>query len=295
MRASTRAMLAKHGWRIDRFLHNYIYFVYYYSYVKTVRIGLEAVKRMTGFRPLAWIGRAVFDRYHGKVLSAEDTRKIFSLNEDIRLVSEQNKRAIPYKYATKIIFQEPEFIVVMDCPCKRATGSCEPLQSCIAVGKDLATFWLDHCRKYHPRKITQTEALEIIRSFRETGHVTQAFFKVATGGSTGVICNCCPKCCVSLQATRISKRIDPNLSMTALSGYSVSLDPDKCTRCGECEKICPVQALSFQGEERFYDRKACLGCELCVERCPAGALRLYVDPEKPCPLDLDRMRLEGSD
>jgi Fe-S-cluster-containing hydrogenase component 2 len=263
-------------------------------YVKTVQLCLRAVKGMTWCRPLAPIGRAVFDRYHAKVLSVEDTRKIFALNEDVRLVSEKNKRAIPYRYATRIIFQEPEFIVVMDCPCKKASGRCEPLQSCIAVGKDLATFWLDHCRKYHPRKITQAEALEIIRSFRKTGHVTQAFFKVATGGSTGVICNCCPDCCVSLQATRITKRMDPALSMTALSGYSVSFDPEKCTRCNACTEICPVSALSFAGEDRLYDRRACLGCELCVEHCPAAALRLYVDPEKPCPLDLDRLRREAS-
>lgn len=286
-------MLKKHGWRVDRFLHNYIYFVFYYPYVKTVHLCLQIIKRMTRFRPLAAAGRAVFDRYHSKVLSAEDTRKIFTLNEDVRMVSEENRRAIPYRYATKIIFEEPQFLVVMDCPCKRATGSCEPLQSCIAVGRELATFWLDHCGKYHPRRIAQAEALEIIRSFRQRGHVTQAFFKVATGGSTGVICNCCPDCCVSLQATRITKRIDPALSMTAPSGYSVSFDPEKCTHCNECVEICPVKAVSFVGEDRHYDREACLGCELCVERCAAGAIRLYLDPDKPCPLDLDRLRQEA--
>ena len=29
MRESTRTMLKKHGWRIDRSLHNYVYFVFY--------------------------------------------------------------------------------------------------------------------------------------------------------------------------------------------------------------------------------------------------------------------------
>jgi ferredoxin len=59
-------------------------------------------------------------------------------------------------------------------------------------------------------------------------------------------------------------------------------------------EICPVQALSFPGEERIYDREACLGCELCVEHCPAEALTLYVDPDKPRPLDLDRLQQEAS-
>jgi len=292
LRRSTRAMLEKHGWRIDRSLHNYVYFVFYYPYVKTMHLFLQGLKRMTWFRPLVPAGQAVFDRYHGKVLSAEDTRKIFTLNEDVRIISEENKRTVPYKYATKVLFQEPEFIAVMDCPCKIATGSCEPIQSCIAVGKDVATFWLDHCRQYHPRKITQEEALRIIEDFRKKGHVTQAFFKVATGGSTGVICNCCPDCCVSLQATLMTKKMDKDLSMTAVSGYSVSYDPEKCTPCNKCVEICPVQVVSFTGEDRVYDRKECLGCELCVEQCPADALSLYVDPDKPRPLDLDRLKQE---
>lgn len=287
-------MARKHGWRIDRFLHNYVYFAFYYPYVKTVHLFLQIVKRLTWFRPVAAIGQMAFDRYHAKVLSLGDTRKIFALNEDVRVVSEENKRTIPYKYATKILFEEPEFIVVMDCPCKRSTGSCEPLQSCIAVGRDLATFWLDHCQKYHPRKITQTEAVRIIENFRKTGHVTQAFFKVATGGSTGVICNCCPDCCVSLQATMIARKMDSSLSMTAVSGYSVAYDPERCTHCGRCVAICPVKVVTFSGEDRFYQRQECLGCELCVEHCPGGALSLYPDSEKPRPLDLDRLKQDAS-
>jgi len=283
-------MIRKHGWRVDRFIHNYVYFVFYYPYVKSIHLLLQLFRGMTWFRPLVPVGKMAFERYHAKVLSAGDTRKIFSLSEDVRIVSEENKRAIPYKYATKIIFQEPEFIVVMDCPCKKSTGSCEPIQSCIAVGRDLATFWLDHCRKYNPRRITQEEALRIIRDFRKTGHVTQAFFKVATGGSTGVICNCCPKCCVSLQATMITKKMDKRLSMTAGSGYAVSFASERCTSCQRCAETCPVGAVTFVNGERVYKNEECLGCELCVEQCPEGALSLYVDPEKPRPLDLDKLR-----
>ena len=287
-------MFKKHGWRLDRFCHNYVYFVFYYPYVKAVHLLLQGLKRMAWFRPLTPIGRMAFDRYHAKVLSLEDTRKIFALDEDVRVISEENKRTIPYKYATKILFQEPEFIVIMDCPCKRSSRTCKPIQSCIAVGRDLATFWLDHCGKYHPRKISQDEALRIIRDFRKTGHVTQAFFKVATGGSTGVLCNCCPECCVSLQATMITKKLDKDLTMTALSGYSVDYAPERCTHCGRCVEICPVRAVDFAGEQRLYRREECLGCELCVEQCPGGALTLYVDADKPLPLDLDRLRESAS-
>ena len=80
MRESTRAMFKKHGWRIDRFLHNYIYFAFYYPYVRTVHLFLQIVKRMSWFNPLAPIGQMAFDRYHAKVLSVGDTQKIFALS-----------------------------------------------------------------------------------------------------------------------------------------------------------------------------------------------------------------------
>lgn len=193
MKESTRIMLGKHGWRVDRFIHNYFYFLFYYPYVKILSWFVNSLKYLTWCKPIVPIGKMVFNRYHAKVLSHEDTRKIFTLNEDLRVIADENKKIIPYKYATKIIFQEPDFIVVMDCPCKKSMHAPEEdINSCIAVGSGIGSFWLEHCGKYNPRRITQAQALEIIDRFRKKNHITQAFFKVATGGSTGVICNCHP-------------------------------------------------------------------------------------------------------
>lgn len=291
IRESTKAMMRKHGWRIDRFLHNYIYFSFYYPYVKVVHTLLPALKYLTWCKPLAPVGRMAFSRYHAKVLSTGDTKKIFELNEDIRVISDKNKQIIPYKYAHKIIFQEPEFIAVMDCPCKlSAKAPAEDINSCIAVGKGIASFWLDRCQKYNSRKITQEEALDLIQRFRKKRHITQAFFKVATGGSTGVICNCHPDTCVNLKATMYTREIDENLSMSAESGYSILHDAEKCKRCGKCEKICHFGVIELGNGHRRYNKKKCMGCELCVENCPQGALSLYIDPDKPLPLDLDKIK-----
>lgn len=297
MKESTRIMMKKHGWRYDRFIHNYIYFKFYYPYVKLVYFLFKFLASyLSWFKPLNGILSMAFARYHAKVLSFSDTKKIFTLNENIAALSPDNKKIVPYRYAYKIIFQEPEQIAVMDCPCKLTLGdSAENINSCLAVGKGISSFWLEHGgTKYHARRISQKDALALIRRFRKMGYVTQAFFKVATGGSTGVICNCHPDTCVSLQATRFAKKFSDTFTMNANSGYSVAFSGTKCRYHGTCAKACPVGAIQVDiRKKRFtYDRNACLGCGLCTEHCPEKALSLRRDPGKNVPLDIDIVKKE---
>ncbi len=294
MRESTKAVFKKHGWRVDRSIHNYIYFAFYYPYVKIASTLLKVLPDYLSRSILIKsVLKAGFNRYHAKVLTFDNTKKILTLNEDLEAVSSRNKKIVPYKYAYKILFQEPEFIAVMDCPCKKSLNDTqESINSCISVGKWTSQFWLDRCGKYNPRKITQQEALDMIKEFRKKGYLTQVFLKVATGGSTGVICNCHPDTCVSLQATKFAKKIDKNLSMSAEAGYSVTYDAEKCKECGICTKICPFDAIVFNSETQTCTFNGCMGCELCVEHCPKGALSLYRDPDKAVPLDIDLVKEE---
>jgi len=298
LKRSTWNMLKRHGWRVDKMIHNYFYYAFYYPYVKIVYHTFAILSRyMSWFKPLNPIIRAAFNRYHAKVLSFSDTRKIFELNEDISEISSRNKRIIPYRYAHRIILKEPEYIAVMDCPCKLTLGApAWSINSCISVGRVTSEFWLNRCQKYHARRISQAVALEIIKRFRKEGYLTQAFFKVATGGCTGVICNCHVDSCVSLQATRFANRFDGKLSMQAESGYSVRRDPDRCQGCNTCGSYCMFDAIAHHPENGWrYDPVACLGCGLCTEHCPADALTLYEDGNKSQPLDLDRVREFGRD
>ncbi|MBW1894850.1 MAG: 4Fe-4S binding protein [Deltaproteobacteria bacterium] len=289
MKLSTVAVFKKHGWRIDRAIHNILYFTYYAPYVKVALVSTKFLtKYFAWVKPITPIAKAVFHRYHSKVLSKEDTKKIFTLNKNISVISDDNKKIVPYKYATKIIFQEPEHIVVMDCPCKLSTNAPqETINSCLAVGKEISMLWMEHCQKYNPRKISQSEALELIDRLRAKGHVTQAFLKVATGGSTGVICNCHPDTCVSLTASRLSKKISAQLEMNANSGYSIQIDKNKCDLGANCIDVCPVGAIKIKEGSLNYQKDKCLGCGLCAEQCLNDAISLYRDPEKTMPLDID--------
>jgi ferredoxin len=287
--------MGKHRWRIDRAIHNYFYFAFYYPYVKFVyHLFRLLAKYFFWFKPLRHVIKTAFARYHAKVLSYSDTRKVFELNEDITAISEKNRRIVPFKYAHKILLQDPDFIAVMDCPCKMTLKAPDwTINSCLSVGEKTSQFWIDRCgKKYNARKITQQEALDLIKKFRKEGYITQAFFKVATGGTMGIICNCHVDSCVSLKATQFARRFDSNLSMAAESGYSVIHSDEKCIKCGTCSDICQFKAIKVSGGRRLYDRNICMGCELCVEHCPEGAIILYRDMEKTVPLDLDIVRKE---
>jgi ferredoxin len=271
MRQSTKVLMKKHGWRVDRAIHNYLYFRWYYPYVKTVSLFLGPLRYLTWIKPLKYVGNMAFSRYHAKFIS----------------------RIVPYKYAHKIIFQDPEYVAVMDCPCKKSfKAPADTINSCIVVGSGSGKFWVDTCKKYNARQITQADALDMVKHYRGKGYITQAFFKVATGGSTGVICNCHPDSCVSLKASSITRKIDKNTTMNAKSGYSVRHDSAKCKKCGACVSICHFNAIEMKADGRVYNRNECMGCDLCVESCPNGALSLYVDPEKPMPLDMDLVKSE---
>ncbi len=290
MKQSTRSLIKKHGWRLDRALHNYIYFTFYYPYVFSVYYIFKFMgKYLFWIKPFNPVLRAAFNRYHAKVLSFGDTKKIFTLDHDVVALTQQNKEVVPFKYAWKIILQEAEHIAVMDCPCKKTLGDKDwTINSCLAVGKGTADFWVDHGKKYHARRLSQEEALDLIKKFRKAGYLTQAFFKVATGGSSGVICNCHPDTCVSLQASRFGKKFNSDFNMNAHAGYMVERNPSHCDTCGTCADICPGKALTVKKDISWeLSREDCYGCELCVEHCPKDALTLVRDPLKPVPFDLD--------
>ena len=49
------------------------------------------------------------------------------------------------------------------------------------------------------------------------------------------------------------------------------LDEEKCTECLLCEKICPYFAIEFKDKITF-DKNLCFGCDLCITKCPVGAI-----------------------
>lgn len=47
----------------------------------------------------------------------------------------------------------------------------------------------------------------------------------------------------------------------------------KCVRCGECARVCPTGAITFETGKPVFHRERCIGCESCAKYCPQNAIR----------------------
>ena len=56
------------------------------------------------------------------------------------------------------------------------------------------------------------------------------------------------------------------------SGISPVVYEQKCTGCGECEKVCPVKAIALKNNKSVIDGLKCIGCATCIAVCPYAAI-----------------------
>lgn len=292
------------GWRrLDRALHGYVYYVHYDGYVKVVlRLGRWLVKHFPRSRFLRTAYDYFFNRYHAKILREEDAKKFVTLHRDIHADPSIAEQIIPFKIANKIVLENPEYIAVTDCPCRLERNPAYlkehndlPVNVCLAIGKTIVNFWLEKIPQRHTRRITSEEALQIIADGHKKGWINTIWLKDATGGRTGILCNCSKWSCGGIEAMKLAgllKRTGPKSPNILIpSGYAARLDEKKCIGCGTCVEVCPFDACKLnpdtQKAETVYDK--CMGCGACVDFCKGEARELVLDPNKGIPLDLDKL------
>ena len=225
--------------------------------------------------------------YHAKVLRLEDAEQFFELEDDLDL-GELPKSIIPYEHARRILIENPDNIAVIDCVCRTLRGDkgCYPRQVCILTGNPWVDWVMEHVQDMHPRRITQEEALQILRDSHQRGDVHAAFFKDAAAGRMYHICNCCSCCCTALAAQNYI-----GAPMFGGSGYIAEINADKCVGCGECVTNCNFMAISENDGGFAVDDSLCMGCEACATKCPAGAITLKLQDESVlAPLDRKKLK-----
>ncbi|MBL3581334.1 4Fe-4S binding protein [Oleidesulfovibrio alaskensis] len=282
------------GQSVAEFLHGYIYMRWPYFYIAMGK-GTHPLAKKMG-EPLARIANMLglwrpdspaqgsggfADTYHGKTIPPAAARKLITVRREITVPDLE--KVIPYSMARAIILQHPDHIALLDCPCRLSEPDhCTPVDVCLIVGEPFAGFILEH----HPeksRRITQQEALDVVRRENRRGHVSHAFFKEALLGRYYAICNCCSCCCGAMKAHFAG------LPMLASSGYLAQVDAGACTGCGACEAKCQFSAIRVLETTARVDTAECMGCGICELLCPSRAVSLRRAPEKGLPLEPDNL------
>jgi NAD-dependent dihydropyrimidine dehydrogenase PreA subunit len=219
------------------------------------------------------------DRYHGKVLTLDQAEAIVLRDHDLPR-QDLGEQIIPYPLARDIVLTGTPDVAAYECACRHARRDhCEPTQVCMIVGTQYVDFLLEH-NPHSTRRLTQAEAVDLLRAEHERGHVHSAWFKDAMDGRFYAICNCCPCCCAGIEAMT-----EYGSPMMASSGFVARPDADACSGCGECVEACPFGALSLEDVARV-DWDVCMGCGACETQCPAECMELVRDERKGEPLDV---------
>jgi ferredoxin len=105
------------------------------------------------------------------------------------------------------------------------------------------------------------------------------FCAVNTRKNPMAICHCCKCCCNFLGG--LTRYGYSNSVIT--SNFISSIHAGKCTGCGKCVKVCPVNALSLVSAHDPDNNKRktvqlnaerCLGCGLCPAKCATAAIEM---------------------
>jgi len=252
-------------------LHGYIYGRWTNQYIDLL---INHIIPRLGPQGKVWLS----DRYHGKVLTHEQAKAILKISQDIPL--RDLEQIIPYPMARNLVLKAPPDVAVYECCCRHArVDHCQPTLVCMAIGKPLVDFILEHNPK-SSRRLTQQEALDLLRQEHEHGHLHSAWFKDACLDRFYAICNCCRCCCVGIEAM-----VKYGIKMLAPSGYVAQVNEGSCTSCATCEKACPFGAIQLN-DIAAVKWEICMGCGVCTSLCPNEAITLIRDERKGLPLDV---------
>jgi len=277
LRPSTRKFVRESGgWRqmlnLNVIVNGYVYARWTNQFQ---RLLIYHIAPRLGPRGKKWFS----DHQHHKVLTHEHAKAIINLDHDIPL--RDLEQIIPYPMARNLVLKGPPDVAAYECCCRHIrTNPCQPTQVCMVIGQPFVDFILEH----HPgssRRLSQTEALQLLEDEHKRGHVHAAEFKTAFLDRFYVICNCCKCCCGGIEVMN-----KYGVRQMVSSGFVAETNSDLCNSCGACVSACPFGALSLEANRVHMIWEKCMGCGVCIDLCPSNAKSLVRDERKGIPLDV---------
>lgn len=131
-------------------------------------------------------------------------------------------------------------------------------------------------RHNYARRVEASECMELL-------HKTYEYNLVQCGenvkNNVSFICNCCGCCCEFLVTAKKFGMLHP----VQTTSYIPKIDEEKCTGCGKCVKVCPIEAMEWVSNDDGINSKPkkvkineeiCLGCGICVRACSNKSITL---------------------
>lgn len=176
---------------------------------------------------------------------------------------------------------------IIDSQDRYAIGTCSCRHKQLHLGLKECAVPLDTCSGFGPaadymtrhgmgKKVDRRGMLDNLERSRQLGLVLSAD---NVKKNVMFICHCCSCCCHVLEA--VNKFGYHNFLVT--SNYIASVDTEKCTGCGKCAAVCPVNVITMEPvgaaegasrQQARVDGSFCLGCGVCALQCRPGALQL---------------------
>ncbi len=157
---------------------------------------------------------------------------------------------------------------VLDCICRVqknliGKGCDHPIENCLAFSSKVGAF--DNADTI--RALSKDEAFNILEEANKAGlvHTTNNAQHDVT-----YICNCCTCSCGVLRG--MSEH--GSLSAVASSDFYAKVDEDLCNGCEVCVDRCQFGAIKIEYRTSVINPNFCFGCGLCVTTCSSDALSL---------------------
>lgn len=179
----------------------------------------------------------------------------------------------PYDDYEKILERNSVFGIAA-CQCQKlftATGEIPEsdvlMERCIVLGANA-----EYCiESGFAREASKDEVLNLIRDCVDQGMVVE---KVWTK-EPEVICLCHKNICGILSAYQaLGDEFTKYNTFGYVSHYQLQYDKDVCVGCGMCVDRCPVFAISMSDEGYPTTKASCVSCGQCALICPQGARTL---------------------
>jgi UDP-glucose 4-epimerase len=206
-------------------------------------------------------------------------------------VGDYESKAIPLKLMYYFIEKAGTILIVQcPCRVTNDCQNHEKDLGCIWMGKGAAHMDLENLPgDVKGRYATKKEAKAHVRAALKDGLVpalgklrgdAEAYNVLDYEEELMNFCFCCPCCCVTAGMKYANS--DFKYYIKKMDGVIVTTDPGKCVgveNCGECFKVCIYEGLKVINEKSVHTEN-CIACGNCEAVCPNNAISMHFDENK---------------